>query len=168
MRSPALIPAESYRLTLRGICSRILQLLARSAPGTKSLRVWLHRLRGVKIGKDVAIGYDVVLETQFPSFITLGDRCFIGIRTCIIAHFKEMTGVTLEEDVFLGPGVLVLPGVKIGRGSVVTGGSVVTASVPPMTVVQGNPAKPVARAGIPLVDDEVELQEFLQHVTPIH
>jgi acetyltransferase-like isoleucine patch superfamily enzyme len=50
----------------------------------------------------------------------------------------------------------------------VTAGSVVTASIPPMTVVQGNPAKAVARAGIPLVDDELELREFLSQVTPIH
>ncbi len=105
MRPPSLIPAESYRLSGRGVWNRLLQLLARSAPGTKSLRVWLHRLRGVKIGTGVAIGYDVILETQFPSLITLGDRCFVGIRTCIIAHFKETTGVTIEEDVFLGPGV---------------------------------------------------------------
>jgi serine acetyltransferase len=33
---------------------------------------------------------------------------------------------------------------------VVTAGSVVTSSVPPLTMVQGNPARPVARCGIPL------------------
>ena len=40
-----------------------------------------------------------------------------------------------------------LPNVVIGRGSVVAAGSVVTTSVPPMTLVQGNPAKPVAQVG---------------------
>ena len=32
----------------------------------------------------------------------------------------------------------------IGRGAVVTAGSVVSSSVRPMTVVQGNPARPIA------------------------
>ena len=71
-----------------------------------------------------------------------------GIRSIIIAHFRGWERpVVIEEGAFLGPGVIVLPNVVIGRGSVVAAGSVVTTSVPPMTLVQGNPAKPVAQVG---------------------
>ncbi len=43
-----------------------------------------------------------------------------------------------------------LPNVTIGRGAIVTAGSVVTKSVPPKTMVQGNPARPIATVEIPL------------------
>ncbi len=119
-------------------------------PGARTLRVALHRARGVKIGKNVWIGYDVILDTSRPHLITIEDSTSIGMRVTVIAHFKESQGVRIEQDAFIGPGVIILPNVVVGRGSVVTAGSVVTQSVPPMTVVQGNPAVPVAKCGVPL------------------
>jgi len=135
---------------LSGIKNRLLQELAMSVPGGAGLRVALHRLRGVRIGKDVWIGYQALIETGYPSLVSIGDRAIIGIRSTIIAHFQELRGVTIEEDVYVGACAVILPGVTIGRSAIVSAGSVVTTSVPPMTVVQGNPAKPVAKCGIPL------------------
>jgi acetyltransferase-like isoleucine patch superfamily enzyme len=79
---------------------------------------------------------------------------------------REARGVVIEEDASVGPGALVLPNVTIGRGSIVTAGSVVTTSVPPMTMVQGNPARPIARIGIPLRHD-VSLKEFSKNLKPL-
>ncbi len=150
---------------LRGLRNRILQHLARNLPGS-GLRVLLHRARGVRIGRDVWIGYDVVLETARPDLITIGDGASISMRATVIAHFKESTGVKIEQDVFIGPGVIILPSVVVGRGSVVTAGSVVTSSVSPMTLVQGNPARPVARCGVPL-DTKVSFIEFSGRLKPL-
>jgi maltose O-acetyltransferase len=79
---------------------------------------------------------------------------------------REQEGVVLEEDVTLGAGVIVLPNVTIGHGAIVTAGSVVTKSVPPKTMVQGNPAKPIATVEIPLRLD-VSLKEFSKGLRPI-
>jgi acetyltransferase-like isoleucine patch superfamily enzyme len=152
--------------TLRGILNRLLQHLARVMPGAASVRVALHRARGVSIGKNTWIGYDVILDTSCPEFVSIGDDCTISMRVTIIAHFRELRGVTLENGVFVGPGVVILPNVVVGEGSVVTAGSVVTRSVPPMTVVQGNPAVPVARCGISLSPD-VTMKEFSRKLTPL-
>ena len=35
-------------------------------PGYKTMRVWLHRLRGVSIGNNVSIGLSVIIETAYP------------------------------------------------------------------------------------------------------
>ena len=51
---------------LRGLVNRILQVLALYAPGASSVRVWLHRVRGVRIGQNVAIGTAAILETACP------------------------------------------------------------------------------------------------------
>jgi len=152
---------------LRGTLNRLFQLLARILPGAGSVRVTLHRARGVNIGRNVFISEDVILETGAPNLITIEDRVFLGVRTTIIAHFRELNeGVKIESDVFVGPGAIILPNVVLGRGSVVAAGSVVTRSVPPMTLVQGNPAVPVAQCGVPL-GEQVTQGEFSRQLKPL-
>jgi acetyltransferase-like isoleucine patch superfamily enzyme len=156
----------SHEGFLSGMKNRILQNLARNAPGAQSLRVTLHRWRGVKIGEGTWIGYDAIIETAHPEFVTIKDGASIGIRAVIIAHFRELHGVIIEEDASIGPGAIIMPNVTIGRGSVVTAGSVVTKNVPAMTVVQGNPAKAIARVGVPLKMN-ISLREFSKKLRPL-
>jgi len=152
---------------LRGLLNRILQMLTMLLPGGQSLRVSLHRVRGVKIGRNVWISYNVVLETGFPQLITIDDSAVIGVGVIVIAHFKEARrGVRIGKQVFIGPGVIILPDVEIGDGAVVTAGSVVTSSVPAMTLVQGNPAVPIARCGVALCPD-TPLKEFTRRLKPL-
>jgi len=69
-------PPERF---IRGLKNRILQALARHAPGARSWRVWLNRWRGVHIGKDVWIGYDAIIETWSPKLVTIRDRATVPI-----------------------------------------------------------------------------------------
>ena len=48
---------------LQGSINRLFQLLARILPGGGTLRIQLHRARGVHIWKNVFISEDVILET---------------------------------------------------------------------------------------------------------
>jgi acetyltransferase-like isoleucine patch superfamily enzyme len=151
---------------LPGLKNRVLQVLARIAPGATTLRVCLNRWRGVNIGKNVWIGYDSIIETSCPHLVTIRDRAAIGVRVTIIAHNREQRGVVIEEDATLGAGVIVLPAVTIGRGAMVTAGSVVTKSVPPKTMVQGNPAQPIATIEVPFGLD-VSVKEFAKGLKPL-
>lgn len=56
---------------------------------------------------------------------------------------------TIEHDVWLGHGSIIMPGVTIGTGAVVGSGAVVTKDIPPYTIVAGVPAKPI-RSRFPL------------------
>lgn len=150
----------------RGLINRICQELARIAPGAQSVRVALHRARGVKIGKGVWIGYDVVLDTSQPHLITLEDNCVLNMRVTVLAHFRESKGVKIGRDAFIGAGALILPNVTVGDGAVVAAGSVVTRSVAPLTMVQGNPAGPVAKCGIP-IGLETTLRDFTRNLRPL-
>ena len=52
---------------------------------------------------------------------------------------------TIEDDVWIGYGAIVLSGVTIGRGSVVAAGAVVTADVGRYSIVAGVPAREIGR-----------------------
>jgi acetyltransferase-like isoleucine patch superfamily enzyme len=137
---------------------RVFQFIAEFAPGAGSLRVWLHRRRGVRIGSGCFISYQVLLETEHPELIEIGDDVVLGMRCMVIAHNRDATPsgpdaeptVRIGRSVFVGPGAIVLPNVTIGDGAVVTAGSVVATSVAAMTMVQGNPARPIAAITTPL------------------
>jgi acetyltransferase-like isoleucine patch superfamily enzyme len=162
---------------IRGAKNRLLQVLALYAPGATTLRVKLHRARGVTIGESVWIGQDALLETSKPRRVVIRDRASIGIRVTIIAHMHayvegdtsqgdDRPSVVIEEEAYIGPGSIILPNVTVGRGAVVMGGSVVTRSVPPMTLVRGNPAEAVARCGIPMLL-ETPMKEFYRSLRPL-
>ncbi len=125
------------------------------------------------MGRNVFVSTDVILETAYPELVSIGDDVVIGIRCVVIGHFRldedeplRRPSVRIEDQVFLGPGALILPNVTIGYGAVVSAGSVVTRSVPPLTMVQGNPAIPVARCGMPL-GARTPLKEFHRALRPI-
>jgi len=160
---------------LHDVKIRLLQVLALFLPGASGLRVRLHRWRGVEIGPGAFISTDVIIETMHPELVSIGRDVFLGVRSTIIAHFREVTeelragskfSVRIEDEVFVGPGAIILPGVSIGRGAVVAAGSVVSGNVPEMIMVQGNPARPVARCGVPL-GPHGSVSEFYRRLKPI-
>jgi UDP-3-O-[3-hydroxymyristoyl] glucosamine N-acyltransferase len=53
--------------------------------------------------------------------------------------------IIIRDDVYVGEAAMVLGGTTIGEGSIIGAGSVVRKSVPPGSVVTGNPAKVVAK-----------------------
>ena len=135
----------------------LLQVTAQHAPGARTVRVWLHRMRGVELGRDVFIGTDVIIETAYPKLVSMGDRASLSVRTIVMAHNRgdavssdQQPTVRIGSDVYVGAGAIILPGVTLGEGAVVAAGSVVSRPVPPRTVVRGNPARPVASCEVPL------------------
>jgi acetyltransferase-like isoleucine patch superfamily enzyme len=161
-----------YESTLAGARRRLLAILALYGPGAETTRVRLHRLRGVRIGEGCFIGTDVIIETAFPHLVEIGDRVDISMRTTFVAHQQGEVAdegkpsIKVEDDVFIGPGAILLPHLTVGEGAVVTAGSVVTTSVPPLTMVRGNPAEPVARCGVPL-GRSTPMREFYRQLRPI-
>lgn len=162
---------------LRGGWIRLLQLIALYCPGARTWRLRLHRWRGVHVGQRCFIGTDALIETSKPWRVWIGDDVGIGARVTIVAHFRGATSadrkkddrkitVRIEDEAFVGPGVIILPNVTIGKGAVVAAGSVVTHSVPPMTMVQGNPAQPIAKCGITLAEKN-SLREFYLKLRPL-
>ena len=88
---------------------------------------------GISIGKDVLIASNCsMVDTQ---------HIYADPDKLIKAQDYTSQGITLEDDVWLGAGVVVMDGVRIGRGAIVGAGAVVTKDVPPYAIVAGVPAK---------------------------
>ncbi len=49
--------------------------------------------------------------------------------------------IIIEDDAWLGVGVIVMDGVTIGRGAVIGAGAVVTKDIPPLAIAVGSPAR---------------------------
>jgi len=146
-------PLGVVRLWFRIAWSQILQSLASLSPHP-ALTVPLQRMRGVKIGKHVYIGPNVLIDVMYPHLVTIEDYVSIGWSmvfahsnpTCSIEikrnyYPRKVARTTIKRGAWIPPGTIILAGVTIGENSVVGAGSVVTKDVEPYTVVAGNPAK---------------------------
>lgn len=60
-----------------------------------------------------------------------------------IFDWRRSNRVTIDHDVWVGHGAIIMKGVHIGTGAVVGSGAVVTKDVEPYTIVVGVPAKPI-------------------------
>ncbi|XUU60694.1 acyltransferase [Erythrobacter sp. HA6-11] len=90
---------------------------------------------------------------------TIGDNFIAGPHVHIVAanysyskkgvHLEDMDviskGITIGDHVWLGAGVTVTDGAEIGDNTIVVANSLVTRKFPADVVLQGNPAKIIAR-----------------------
>ncbi len=113
----------------------------------------------VYIGKNVSIEANVsladyVLVANRVGFVGRHDHDFSAIGYPIrlapwvgdlpIDHPHRTEEISVEEDVWIGYGAIILTGVTIGRGAIVAAGSVVVTDVPPYSIVGGTPAKVIS------------------------
>jgi acetyltransferase-like isoleucine patch superfamily enzyme len=109
----------------------------------------------LEIGSGTVIGRETSIYTGRG--VHIGAEVFIAGRTVIAgddghpldpvarsqnapARPEDIKEVWIEDGAWIGDGAVILKGVRIGRGAVVQPQAVVTKSVPPHSIVMGNPA----------------------------
>ena len=126
--------------------------------------VHIHRDTIVQTGSggQVLIGADTHIQPrcQFSAYkspISIGQRVEIAPNCAFYPYdhafdigkpireqpLRSRGGITVEDDVWLGFGVIVLDGVRIGKGAVVGAGAVVSKDIPDEAVAMGVPAQVV-------------------------
>jgi acetyltransferase-like isoleucine patch superfamily enzyme len=106
--------------------------------------IWNHST----IDYGCTIGDDVKIHTRVyvAQFTTIEDDVFLapGVTIANDPHpicTKCMQGPTIRRGARIGVNATLLPLITIGERALVGAGSVVTTDVPPRTVVAGNPAR---------------------------
>ncbi len=133
----------------------ILERLASSAP-VPSWRAKLHRMRGVNLGKNVYVGYDVIFDRIHPELITVGDYAEIGDRCILSAHSRgslttrqayprTTDPIKIGRGALVNSGCIITQGVEIGENSIIGIGSVVTRDISPNSLALGYPARVVKK-----------------------
>jgi len=91
----------------------------------------------VTIGNNVIFAQNIVASALNHEYADIN----IPIRDQKV----NVTPIIIEDDCWIAANAVITAGVTIGKHSVVAGGAVVTKSVPPYTVVAGNPARPIKK-----------------------
>lgn len=108
----------------------------------------LLRSLGMKIGQNVFIAATVQLDIQFPELITIEDGAILGMHAHISTHEVTHTHIRLGrvhigKNALVGGQATVRSGDTIGENSVVAMRAFVTESVPPNTLVTGEPQRKI-------------------------
>jgi len=101
----------------------------------------------IKIGNFTSIGDRTQIHAA--ELVSIGNYVLISWDVNILDFDFHAPGggqivpkpITIEDDCWIGIGVIILKGVTIGKGSIIGAGSVVTKDVPPHHFAAGNPAK---------------------------
>jgi acetyltransferase-like isoleucine patch superfamily enzyme len=109
--------------------------------------------RDIILGNNVGIGYrctflcdteigNKVMIASDVAFINSDDHCFDVVGKMMWDSGRgDKYKIILEDDIWIGHGVIVLSPVHIGRGAIVAAGSLVKSDVPRYAIVAGVPAK---------------------------
>lgn len=133
-------------------------------------RVFVHQDSIIEVGMGgrVDIGTDTHIQPRcqlsaYKGALTIGRNVQVA-PNCAFYPYNHATaagqsikqqplqtkgGIVIEDDVWLGCGVIVLDGVRIGRGAVVGAGAVVTTDVPSNAIAIGAPARVIAARAQP-------------------
>lgn len=135
----------------RAFLNKICDLLSRHMP-SNALRIGCQRFRGVKIGQNVFLGYDVVIDQTYPELVEIEDHARIGPGAIILAHSRpgdcwmsymgeQRAPVRVKRHAAIYSGAIITPGVTVGECAIVREGAVVEENVAPFTMVGGIPAR---------------------------
>lgn len=117
------------------------------------------RLASFTVGKKVCVSkcLNIADLASRKNTVFFGDRVSVGPNVTIVTdsspNFSKLIklfpliskDVKLENDVWIGAGVIILPGVTIGECSVIGAGSIVTKNIPSFSIAIGCPAKVVSK-----------------------
>jgi acetyltransferase-like isoleucine patch superfamily enzyme len=125
----------------------------------RSIRPKVWRWMGAKVGRNVFIGMEVMIDSSYAEMITLEDNVHIASRCILLCHQRDLSKyfvgsdyaalpykkdkITLKKGCLVATNTMIMPGVTIGEGAIVGAFSLVTKDVPAWSIATGRPAKVV-------------------------
>ena len=107
--------------------------------------VYCNKNTNIDATTKIVIGDDVMIGPN--CYITDHDHDYKGSRPNIKIGALPLDGAatTIQSNVWLGAGVVVLKGVTIGQNSIIGAGSIVTKDIPVNSIAVGSPCKVIKK-----------------------
>lgn len=102
-------------------------------------RTDINRNTSIDARGEVTIGCDVLVGPYAQ--IIAYQHVFASPERPINVQGLVAGPITIDDDVWIGAGAIILANVSIGKGSIVGAGAVVTRSCPPYSILAGAPAR---------------------------
>ena len=149
-----------YRTYRNAFISRFLMESFIMTPiSVRKCRPWLVRRLGAHVGKNVAIGDHVRIDSGHADMIYIEDYVQLTGGCRVLAHKRDLTDyhvgdnaadfgykvepVRLCKGCQIGMESMIMPGVTVGEGAIVGAGSLISKDIPAWTIAVGRPAKVV-------------------------
>ena len=110
------------------------------------LRVFMYRLIGFKIGRNVFIGMRCYLDDVDPSKIVIEDDVGISYGCYFACHGKgqSRTPILIKKGAYVGLRAIIISGkngIEIGENAIVSAGALVHQSIPDGALAAAVPAR---------------------------
>ncbi|MCC6361645.1 MAG: sugar O-acetyltransferase [Phycisphaerales bacterium] len=139
------------------------QSLLRELLGRCGEKVWIEPPFYCDYGENIELGDGVYLNFGCVmldcAVIRLGRNVLVGPYTQFYAGYHPLDAgerikgpelaapITVEDNVWLGGGVILCPGVTVGSNTTIGAGSVVTKDIPAGMLAAGNPCRVIRALG---------------------
>ncbi|MDH5716662.1 MAG: acyltransferase [Spirochaetia bacterium] len=115
-----------------------------------SIRIFLYRIVGYNIGKNVFIGMKCYLDDIDPKFITIENNVTISYGTYFSVHGRGQghTKIHIKNNAYIGMRCNIISGKKgitIGENSIIGAVALVNSNIPKNCVAVGIPARVIKK-----------------------
>jgi len=113
----------------------------------------MYKKMGVQIGENCKLQNGVIIDFSHYWHITIGNNVTLAPNVHVLAHdtstklhlgYTKIGKVSIEDNVFIGAGSIILPGVTIGKNSIIGAGSIISKDIAPNSLAVGSPAKTIS------------------------
>lgn len=94
---------------------------------------YINAIGGIEFGNNVLIGSNVTISS--------GEHSIEGVSPTIFSRATIPRKISIQDDVWIGAGAVIMPGITLAKGSVIGANAVVTKDTEEYSVYVGVPAK---------------------------
>lgn len=146
------------------ICSYLSYQFTRCAPTNRMRLFGLRQIKCVSLGENCYIGPNVTItpfggdyfanKLEKEKLLIISDRVTISPNVTFLCSmhpeksrlsgiYGKIDKISIDDDVWIGAGAIILGGVRLHQCSIIGAGAVVTKDTPANTVVAGVPARSI-------------------------